>query len=63
MTSTRLGDAHMRMMSAFMHKPDHALAMTFSADPQPGLFADRFSGHAVVFLATRTFSNRTASLR
>ncbi|HET7849532.1 MAG TPA: DUF882 domain-containing protein [Pseudolabrys sp.] len=63
MTATRLGDAHMKMMSAFMHKPDQALAMAFSADPQPGLLADRFSGHAVVFLATRTFNNRTASLR
>ncbi|HEX5509343.1 MAG TPA: DUF882 domain-containing protein [Pseudolabrys sp.] len=63
MTSTQLGAAHMKMMSAFMRKPDQALAMTFSADPQPGLLADRFSGHAVVFLATRTFSNRTASLR
>jgi hypothetical protein len=63
MTSTRLGAAHMKMMSVFMRKPDRALAMTFSTDPQPGLYADRFSGQAVVFLAVRSFNNRTASLR
>jgi len=63
MTTTRLGAADMQAMALFMRKPDSALAMTFSADPQPGLFADRFSGQAIVFLATTSFSNRTASLR
>ena len=63
MHTTRLGAADMKAMAFYMSKPDSALAMTFSADPQPGLFADRFSGQAVVFLATTSFNNRTASLR
>ena len=38
--------------------------MTFSADPHLGMVADRFSGDAVVFLATATFTPQTtASLR
>jgi hypothetical protein len=38
--------------------------MTFSADPNLGMAVDRFSGSAVVFLATATFApQKTASLR
>ena len=38
--------------------------MTFSADPHLGMVAYRFSGSAVVFLATTTFAlQTTASLR
>jgi hypothetical protein len=38
--------------------------MSFSADPSLGMFTDRFSGNAVVFLATATFTTQTtASLR
>ena len=37
--------------------------MTFSADPHLGMVADRFSGSAVVFLATATFTTQTASLQ
>ncbi|HVV60765.1 MAG TPA: DUF882 domain-containing protein [Pseudolabrys sp.] len=63
MTATRLGTPDTRALADLMRKPSSALAMAFSADPQPGLTAGRFSGEAVVFLATRTFDNRTASLR
>ena len=45
-------------------KPDSAVIMTFSADPHLGMVADRFTGSAVVFLATTTFRPQTtASLR
>jgi len=37
--------------------------MTFAADPNPGLTADRFSGSAVVFISTVTWGARTAALR
>jgi hypothetical protein len=37
--------------------------MTFGADPNPGLTDDRFSGSAVVFVATITYGARTAALR
>jgi len=38
--------------------------MTFSTDPQLGMVASRFSGPAVVFLATTSFKlQSTASLR
>lgn len=64
MTTTRLGAQHMRPLASLLHKPPQSLVMTFSADPQLGLVADRFSGQAVVFLATATFTTQTtASLR
>jgi hypothetical protein len=37
--------------------------MAFSGDPTPGLMANRFSGQAVVFIATTTFNARTAMLQ
>jgi uncharacterized protein YcbK (DUF882 family) len=64
MTTTRLGAPHMRPLASLLHKPPQSLVMTFSADPHLGLVADRFSGRAVVFLATATFTSQTtASLR
>lgn len=47
-----------------LYKPAQSIVMTFSADPGLGMVADRFSGSAVVFLATATFVNHTtAALR
>jgi hypothetical protein len=47
-----------------MHKPPASVMMTFSSDPQLGMTTRKFSGTAVVFVATVTFSStRTASLR
>jgi uncharacterized protein YcbK (DUF882 family) len=64
MTATRLGKINPTWLSPLLDKPPHALMMTFSADPHLGMVADRFSGHAVVFLATATFATQaTASLR
>ena len=64
MTSTRLGALNPVWLSPLFDKPEQSLLMTFSADPQLGMAADRFSGNAVVFLATATFvPQTTASLR
>jgi uncharacterized protein YcbK (DUF882 family) len=64
MTVTRLGAVDMRPLKELLYKPSLSVAMMFSADPQLGMVADRFSGPAVVFLATTTFKlQSTASLR
>ena len=63
MTATRLGAVDPRWQYDLLHKPSQSLVMTFSADPHLGMVADRFSGSAVVFLATSTFNMQTASLR
>jgi uncharacterized protein YcbK (DUF882 family) len=64
LTATRLAKINPAWLSPLLDKPPHALMMTFSADPHLGMVTDRFSGHAVVFLATATFATQaTASLR
>lgn len=64
MTATSFGTFDPRPLHKLLHQPSDALTMTFSAEPAPGLLADRFSGSAVVFLATTTFgTTKTASLR
>ncbi len=64
MTLTRVGAVDPRWQHELLHKPAQSLAMTFSADPHLGMVAYRFSGSAVVFLATTTFAppQTTASL-
>ncbi len=64
MTATRMGAADPKPLRELMQKPPQALVMTFSADPQLGMVAERFTGSAVVFLATATFTSQTtAALR
>jgi uncharacterized protein YcbK (DUF882 family) len=64
MTTTRAGEFDPRPLQSLFYKPSQSVMMSFSADPSPGLYADRFSGNAVVFLATATFTTQTtASLR
>jgi len=64
MNTTRLGALDPRSLQDLLHKPARSLVMPFSADPNFGMVAGRFSGQAVVFLATTTFIRaRTASLR
>jgi uncharacterized protein YcbK (DUF882 family) len=64
MTATRLGTLNPEWLGAMIEKPAQALVMTFSADPNFGMVAGRFTGHAVVFLATATFTRQTtAALR
>jgi uncharacterized protein YcbK (DUF882 family) len=63
MTASPMGAPHMRRLEALLHKPDQTLAMTFSRDPHVGMVSERFTGSAVVFLATATFTRqRTAAL-
>jgi hypothetical protein len=64
MTATRLGTVDLRPLQDLLHKPAQSLAMTFSTDPNLGMVAGRFTGNAVVFLATARFAPQTtASLR
>ena len=52
-----------RQLRTLMHKPNSVVVMTFSNDPHFGMTSERFSGSAVVFVSTVTFSSRTAMLR
>ena len=63
LTPLLLGDPDYRALAALMQKPSSSVMMTFAADPNPGLTADRFSGSAVVFISTVTWGARTAALR
>jgi uncharacterized protein YcbK (DUF882 family) len=63
MSSTVLGDSDMTLMRTYFVKPQAAIAMSFSDDPQLGLVTDRFTGSATAVLATQSFVMRTASLR
>jgi uncharacterized protein YcbK (DUF882 family) len=62
MASTVLGDTDMTLMRAFFVKPQSAVTMGFSNDPQMGLQCDRFTGSATATLTTTSFVLRTASL-
>jgi uncharacterized protein YcbK (DUF882 family) len=63
MSSTVLGDADLTLMREHFAKPQAAIAMSFSEDPQMGLVSDQFTGSATATLATQSFVLRTASLR
>jgi hypothetical protein len=63
MNATVLGDTDMTTMRRYFVKPDAAIAMSFSDDPQMGLVSERFTGPATATLATQSFKLRTASLR
>jgi uncharacterized protein YcbK (DUF882 family) len=62
LTTTQLGAADPRSLQSLFVKPSNLVVMTFSADPNHGMAAERFNGAAVVFLATASFT-QTASLR
>jgi len=63
MNATVLGDADMTLMRVYFVKPQAAVAMSFSDDPQLGMVTDHFSGSATAKLATQSFVMQTASLR
>jgi uncharacterized protein YcbK (DUF882 family) len=63
MSATVLGDADMTLLRVHFVKPEAAVAMSFSNDPQMGMVSDRFTGSATAVLATQSFLMRTASLR
>jgi hypothetical protein len=61
MTATRLNRVNPKWLTPLFEKPAQSVAMSFSADPHLGMTADRFTGHAVVFLATATFTTQTTA--
>jgi uncharacterized protein YcbK (DUF882 family) len=64
MTATRVGALDPRWQHDLLHKPVQSVMMTFSTDPHLGMVTERFSGSAVMFLATATFApQKTAALR
>jgi hypothetical protein len=63
MNTTLLGTPNFRELRPLFRKPATALVMTFSADPHLGMSCEKFTGSAVVFLATATFVTRTAALQ
>jgi uncharacterized protein YcbK (DUF882 family) len=63
MTATLYGVPDLAELRTLMRKPNSALTMSFNDDPYAGMSPSRFRGDAVVFLTTRAFTQRTASLR
>jgi uncharacterized protein YcbK (DUF882 family) len=61
MTATRLGAFDPRELSEQLHKPSMSVTMAFAAEPHDSIATDRFSGPAVVFLATTTFARQTTA--
>ncbi len=60
---TMLGARDFRSLAEMMIKPANAVMMTFAADPNPGLDHDHFSGSAIVFMSTVSYTLRTAQLQ
>jgi uncharacterized protein YcbK (DUF882 family) len=60
MSVATFGKPDYRQIASLMQKPAAVLAMTFSADPQPGMTSYSFTGAAVAFLPT--MKTRTAAL-
>jgi uncharacterized protein YcbK (DUF882 family) len=63
MTANRVGATDPRWQDSLLHKPPQSVVRTFSTDPHLGMVADRFTGTAVVFMATITFTPQTLSMR
>jgi uncharacterized protein YcbK (DUF882 family) len=61
MSVAAFGAPDYRQLARLMQKPSSVLAMTFTADPQAGITSYSFSGSAVAFLPTVSFT-RTAAL-
>ena len=63
LTASTIGDQDMTVMRTHFVKPNAAIAMTFSDDPQMGVICEQFTGSAIATLPTASFAMRTASLR
>jgi uncharacterized protein YcbK (DUF882 family) len=64
MSTSLLGAPDYRNLGPYLQKPAASVMITFSDDPHLGMSAEHFSGSAVVFVSTVTFSQqRTAALR
>jgi uncharacterized protein YcbK (DUF882 family) len=61
MSVAAFGAPDYRQLARLMQKPSSVLAMTFSADPQPGMTSYSFSGPAVAFLPTVTLAARATA--
>jgi uncharacterized protein YcbK (DUF882 family) len=61
MSVAAFGAPDYQQIARLMQKPASVLAMTFSADPQPGMTSYSFSGPAVSFLPTVTLAARTTA--
>jgi len=60
---TALGTRDFHSLAPLIMKPANSVMMTFSADPNPGLTHDHFSGSAIVFVSIVTYPLHTADLR
>ncbi|EGP09949.1 DUF882 domain-containing protein [Afipia clevelandensis] len=63
LSASILGDQDMTVLRTHFVKPNTAVAMTFSNDPQMGIVCEKFTGPATATLSTTAFAMRTASLR
>ncbi len=63
LSTSLLGEPDYRALAGLMAKPARSVMMTFGPEPNPGLTSDRFSGSAIVFVATVTYGTHTAALR
>ncbi|HZP78607.1 MAG TPA: DUF882 domain-containing protein [Pseudolabrys sp.] len=65
LSTRRVGPFDVRPLSEFYRKPETSVVMGFVSDPHYGMVTERFTGSAVVFLATATFvpAPRTAALQ
>ena len=62
LTTMATAKYEVRQFAEFIKKPTSAVVMSFSAAPYAELSTDRFSGNAVVFVATATFGTRPVAL-
>jgi uncharacterized protein YcbK (DUF882 family) len=63
LSATSWGERDMTRMVVYFAKPERAVAMSFTSDPQMGLVSTRFTGSAITTLSTTAFPQITASLR
>jgi uncharacterized protein YcbK (DUF882 family) len=63
LTTLALGTRDFRTLATLMVKPSSSVLMAFSADPNPGLDTEHFSGTAIVFVPSVSYPTRTASLQ
>jgi hypothetical protein len=61
MRTTLFGTTDFRNLSPMLLKPASSVLMTFSADPHLGNVAERFTGSAIVFMPTVTFTRMQVS--
>jgi hypothetical protein len=63
LTTSMLGAENYRALAKLIEKPASSVVMRFSADPNPGLTPDHFSGSAVSFVAIVTYPTQTTTVR